>query len=565
MVLGLRSAVVLCVFLAPSALRSDCSLTSLGIASLNDAGPHFYWGFQAGLYPRGGNSRPPAVEAAALALAGQIQPLDASGAANASGKIVLLSIGLSNTTQEFASSGAGAFKPRADADPSKNPRVVLVDGAQGGQDAAVWANPNSPVWTSVDTRLGNASATAAQVQAVWLKHARANPNNLGAFPLHAQVLRDNLEAIARIIHQRYPNAKLIYLSSRTRAYTDVPNLLNPEPFAFESGFSAKWAVEDQIAGRNNLNWDPARGPVVAPLLIWGPYLWADGTSARSDGFTWLCSDLQTDFTHPSPPGGVPKVGTQLLAFFKTDASAVPWFLRSTVTGQPPSVSASADLSSGNAPLSIQFTATASDPDGTVVSYEWTFDDGTFSTAQNPAKIFPAPGRYQAHLTVTDNSGNTVRRTIPITVNLPLSQWRSVYFTAAEQADPAMSGDLADPDRDGLTNLAEYGLGTNPKTPDAGVVVAQLSGGHLAMSFPRAKYAAEVAVTVEAASDPHGPWSSGPAVTAEEVTGDDGIVETVVATDEATGVSPRFMRLRIDRIPAPAESRPGRGGDRPKER
>ncbi len=532
---------------APSVLRSDCSLASVGIAPLNDAGPHFYQNFQAGLYPRGGNSRPPAVETAAFALANQIQPLDTSGVPNGNGKIVLLSIGLSNTTQEFASAGTGAFKPRADADPAKNPRLTIVDGAQGGQDAAVWADPSNPVWTTADTRLTNSGATPAQVQAVWLKHARATPNNLGTFPLHAQVLRDNLEALARNLHQRYPNLKLVYFSSRTRAYTNVVNGLNPEPFAFEGGFSCKWAIEDQIAGRNNLNWDPARGPVVAPLLLWGPYLWADGTNPRSDGFTWLCSDLKTDFTHPSVDGGVPKVGTQLLAFFKTDATTAPWFLKSTVTGQPPTVDASADVTNGNAPLAVNFTAAASDPDGTISSYEWTFSDGTFSTAQNPAKTFPAPGSYNAYLTVADNSGNAVRRSIPITVNLTLAEWRSIYFTAAERLDPAISGDLADPDVDGLTNLAEYKLGTNPKTPDAGLVTAQVIAGHLAISFPRAKFANEATITVEAADDPLGPWSSGPSVTAEQTTGDDGIVETVVATDLATGASPRFTRLRIDRL------------------
>ena len=332
-------ALLLGALSAPAMLRSDCSLTSVGIVPLPDAGPHFYKNSQGGLYPRGGNSRPPALEAAALALATQIQPLDATGAPNASGKIVLLSIGMSNTTQEFASAGTGAFKPRADADSSKNPRVLIVDGAQGGEDATRWVDPNAPTWAAADTRITNSGATPLQVQAVWLKQALARPIDYGVFPGHAQALRDDLEIMARNIHLRYPNAKLLYFSTRTRAYTNVPTGQNPEPFAFEGGFSEKWAIEDQIAGRNNLNWDAAQGPVVAPLMLWGPYLWADGTDPRSDGFIWECADLKTDFTHPSVDGGVPKVGTQLLAFFKTDSTAAPWFLRSTVTGQPPTVSA----------------------------------------------------------------------------------------------------------------------------------------------------------------------------------------------------------------------------------
>ena len=130
---------------------------------------------------------------------------------------------------------------------------------------------------------------------------------------------------------------------------------------------------------------------------------------------------------------MPKVGAQLLTFFKTDATTTPWFLRSTVTGQPPTVTANASVTSGNTPLSVNFTASASDPDGSIAGYQWTFDDGTFSTAQNPTKSFPAPGIYNARLTVTDNSGNTVKRTITITVTQTLSAWKSVYFTPAQLA------------------------------------------------------------------------------------------------------------------------------------
>ena len=57
---------------------------------------------------------------------GGVQPRDAGGTANAqTGKIVFLSIGMSNTTEEFS-----AFKRVADVDPDKNPAVAIVDGAQ---------------------------------------------------------------------------------------------------------------------------------------------------------------------------------------------------------------------------------------------------------------------------------------------------------------------------------------------------------------------------------------------------------------------------------------------------
>ncbi|MEO7723382.1 MAG: hypothetical protein ABIU29_01645 [Chthoniobacterales bacterium] len=61
-------------------------------------------------------------------------------------------------------------------------------------------------------------------------------------------------------------------------------------------------------------------------MRWGSYLWADGTTPRSDGFTRLCKDLQGDFTHPAA-NGVAKVADQLLDFFKTDPTATSWFLK----------------------------------------------------------------------------------------------------------------------------------------------------------------------------------------------------------------------------------------------
>ena len=402
----------------PSApLRADCSLTSTGTIPLDDLGPGTYKGFIGGLHPAGSNTRPAAHNNAGLDIANnQIKPLNASGNPDsANGKIVMIAVGMSNTTQEFASKGTQNFKLRADADPAKNSQLIIVDGAQGGQDAITWLDPNAATWSTVIQRLTAAGVTPQQVQVAWLKEALAGPNSYGAFPAHAQSLQADLEVILRNLKTKFPNIKLTYLSTRTRAYTNIATDLNPEPFAYETGFAVKWTVQDQINGTGNLNFDPAKGTVVAPLALWGPYIWADGLNARSDGFTWLCSDLESDFTHPSAGGGVPKVADQLLAFFKTDPTATPWFLKKSVTGQPPAVSASANVSSGTAPLHVSFTANASDPDGTIASYQWTFDDGTFSNAQNPTKTFPAPGHYSVHLTVTDNSGNTVLRTLPISV------------------------------------------------------------------------------------------------------------------------------------------------------
>jgi PKD repeat protein len=394
---------------------ADCTLTTTGNLPLPDLGPGLYQTFPGGLYPGGNSTRPPAHEAAGINIGtNNIQPRDAAGAVDlVNGKIVLISVGMSNTNDEFAS-GSNAFQPRANGDPSKNPKLVVVNGAQSGMDAPKWLDPTAATWNTVDSRLTAAGVTPQQVQVAWVKQAIAHPSSLGAFPAHAQTLQSDIQTIARNLLIRYPNIQIAYFSSRTRAYTNDAATLNPEPFAYESGFSVKWMIENQINGTGNLNFDPSHGTVVAPYLSWGPYLWADGTNPRSDGFTWLCSDTQSDFTHPSATG-VGKVADQLLAFFKTDPTARPWFLRNTVVGTPPTLTASADVTNGTAPLTVHFTATTT---GKVVQYAWTFEDGTFSLAQNPVKTFPVPGTYHARLTVSDSSGNTVTNEIPIYVTAP---------------------------------------------------------------------------------------------------------------------------------------------------
>ena len=105
---------------------------STGLIPLTDLGTQTYKGEDGGLYGGGSNEPPPAHRAAALREVEQIRPLDADGKPAADGKIGFLSVGMSNTTMEFST-----FKQKADVDPLKSPRVVVVDGAQGSRGLLV--------------------------------------------------------------------------------------------------------------------------------------------------------------------------------------------------------------------------------------------------------------------------------------------------------------------------------------------------------------------------------------------------------------------------------------------
>ncbi|MFN7974306.1 MAG: DNRLRE domain-containing protein [Acidobacteriota bacterium] len=290
-----------------------------GITPLDDLGTGQYQGYQGGLYPGGVNTPPAGHAAAALALGQQIVPRDAAGNPDPAGLVGFVAIGMSNTTYEFS-----VFERGEDTDGARNAQVVLLNTAYGGQDSVAIRDPAAFYWTRLSQKLAAMGMTAAQVQVAWLKEATIGPPN--NFPVHAQQLRDDEKAIVRILHDSYPNLKICYVSSRIfGGYSNlIGNTLNPEPQAFESGFSVKWLIEDQINGDPTINYDPANGPVEAPLLLWGPYLWADGTNPRSDGLVWLASDLTGDGVHPSYAGEV-KVAGMLTSFFHGEPSAQPWW------------------------------------------------------------------------------------------------------------------------------------------------------------------------------------------------------------------------------------------------
>lgn len=66
---------------------------------------------------------------------------------------------------------------------------------------------------------------------------------------------------------------------------------------------------------------------------------------------------------------------------------------------------------------IQFQAENSwDPDGTVISYHWDFDDGNVSDKINPVHQFSKDGIYEITLTVTDDLGKTGSSTFDIRID-----------------------------------------------------------------------------------------------------------------------------------------------------
>src|SRR5215469_11689011 len=81
---------------------------------------------------------------------------------------------------------------------------------------------------------------------------------------------------------------------------------------------------------------------------------------------------------------------------------------------PLSATAAGTPATGNAPLSVSFTGSASG--GTAsYSYSWAFGDGSTSTAQNPSHTYSTAGTYTATLTVTDSSSPAKTASSSVTI------------------------------------------------------------------------------------------------------------------------------------------------------
>ena len=272
-----------------------------------------YLKWDGGLYGGGSNDVPASQQKAASKALGEIQPLDAEGKPSAEGKIVLMSIGMSNTTMEFQT-----FVKAANADDRKATNVIIVDAAQGGKAAKQWAAADASPWAEAAHRLQRSQVTDKQVQVLWIKQANIAPS--AGSEAEVKRLQDDVQTIVTLAKEKYPNVKLAFLSSRIYAgYAQTQ--LNPEPYAYEGAFAVRGLIQKQIAG------DTALATDKAPVLLWGPYLWAAGTTARTgDGLAWKPEDFGGDGTHPSS-SGAEKVGKLLLDFFTSDANARGWFVK----------------------------------------------------------------------------------------------------------------------------------------------------------------------------------------------------------------------------------------------
>lgn len=154
----------------------------------------------------------------------------------------------------------------------------------------------------------------------------------------------------------------------------------------------------------------------APLSV----TFTSTSSGNITGYSWNFGDGTTG-TAQNPSHSYGTAGTYTVSLSVTGPSGTNTSTKAsyiniwqpTVTSQPPIAGFTVDKTSGTAPLAVNFASTST---GSISAHNWTFGDGTSSTAQNPSHAYSAAGSYTVALTVTGSGGsNSMTKTNYIAV------------------------------------------------------------------------------------------------------------------------------------------------------
>lgn len=206
------------------------------------------------------------------------------------------------------------------------------------------------------------------------------------------------------------------------------------------------------------------------------------------------------------------------------------------------------------------TVAATDPEGGTLTYAILAGNSSGAFAINPATgaitlangAPAAPGQTFALAIGAQDDGlggayplGAVAVPVAVTIPKPIDQWRQDNF-GANAGNAAIAGNLVDPDGDGLSNLLEYALGTNPLLSNAGALVVDQetigANTYLRLTVTKNPAATDVTYTPEATGD---------LTTANSWSGANLVVETNTATTlrvrdnvAASAAAQRFIRLRV---------------------
>ena len=196
------------------------------------------------------------------------------------------------------------------------------------------------------------------------------------------------------------------------------------------------------------------------------------------------------------------------------------------------------------PVNVTGTAT-SGTDYTALATSVTMPSGasSISLPVTPLADTLAEGNETVIATIGAGSDFTLGTPISATITIadaPIQAWRLAKF-GANANNPAISGDMMDPDGDGLKNIFEYGFNTNPLALNAGPAFTK-DGSDFVVTYRRNLAATDLIFEV-LASNNLSSWI--PVSTTDQILLDDGSTQVIAARVSSYPAGPpHFFRMRI---------------------
>ena len=262
-----------------------------------------------------------------------------------------------------------------------------------------------------------------------------------------------------------------------------------------------------------------------------------------------------DLWHPTTDGG-----GKTLAIYNPTApapafsTAANWRASAAVGGSPgadepnlaPVANAGPDLIGYLPSIGIAGAIDDDTQPAALLTLAWSQLSGPGTAAFAPANTaattasFDLPGVYALRLTASDSALST-----PDDVSVTMRDTPGAWLLR----HPGIGTLNDDPDGDGRTNWYEWTLSLDPSSGAGadGIVVA-LENDHLTLTYTRQKSSPFVSYTVQVTGDLSAWADPLPGDVTEAILSDDGIVQTVKATDNASGGASRFIRLKLTPLP-----------------
>ena len=185
---------------------------------------------------------------------------------------------------------------------------------------------------------------------------------------------------------------------------------------------------------------------------------ATDSDGNITGYNWTFGD-GTSARGPSSTHTYANSGEYTVELIITDNDGETASAQQTITvesaNQQPSVNFSYSPSNPAESESVQFSANATDPDGNIADYTWSFGNGATASGSSPSHTYSEPGEYTVELTVTDNGGKSATATQTISIK-DVNQQPTVSFSYSptnpdEDQSVQFTADASDPDG----NIADY--------------------------------------------------------------------------------------------------------------